>query len=361
MKPLSRRLPRWLRTFNTAAVLIGVSLSMVYLIVSYAVNSKPYDYALLMRGADWYCFNNEAFVYGKDLRVYYPAPFYTTFCLPNRYAEPLLRALWLAVPIGLPLWLARGRAAVLAYPPLFILILLGQSSWLLLPAFMLAANDKDDKVSPWWHGLLVAPCVFKPHIALPVVLYLLYRWWTRRSPAFYIALAAMIAICIPAFLVRPTWLMEWLPSGRGFEPINLASIAFVPVQLAGLGFAPGTGGQLLVYGFCALVGIGLYALLRRQRGRLALYDWVLLFFFVNPFLNDYDLIVLLPFITHNRSRLLVALLGGVVSWLFAMMTLRWSMSFMIMLPLLVMRLWQPETQRAASSRNEQVLFKQVTT
>jgi hypothetical protein len=328
---------------NSAAILAGVSLSIVYLVVSYAVNSKPYDYALLMRGADWYCFDNDAFVYGKDLRVYYPAPFYTTFCLPNRYAEPLLRALWLGIPLGAALWLARGRAAVLAYPPLFILILLGQSSWLLLPAFMLAAGDKKRQSSPWWHGLALALCVFKPHIALPVVVYLLYRWWKQHSPAFYVAIVGMIAVCIPAFLIRPTWLAEWLPSGRGFEPVNLASIAFVPVQLAGLGFAPGTGGQVIVYSFCALVGVGLFVLLRRQ-GHLTLYDWVLLFFFVNPFLNDYDLIVLLPFITQNRRRLLVALVGGVVSWVFALMTLRWSMSFMVLLPLLVMRLWKPETQ-----------------
>lgn len=348
MFPPFARLPRTLRLLNILFAVLAVGLVLAFLIVSFVVDTPPFDYALLMRGADIYCFQNEIFTFGTDWRTFYPAPFYTTFCLPYRYTEPLLRALWVLIPAFAALWLARGRAGAAVYPPLFILILLGQSSWLLLPAFYLAARDEvrlrrtpDDShlPAPWWHGLALAPAVFKPHIAFLAVIYLLYRWWRQRSPAFYAGIAAMLLISLPAFIIRPLWPLEWLPSGRGFEPVNLASIAFVPVQALALGFAPGPVGQGIVYAFCLGVAAVLYGLLRWRRGRLTLYDAMLIFFFVNPFLNDYDLIVLLPFIVQSRRRLLIALVGGVLSWTFAMFTLRWSMSFFCLLTLLVLRLW----------------------
>ena len=80
-----------LRTLNLAVAALLLGLLIAYVIVSFAVNLPPYDYWLLMNGADWFCFQPEAFQYGKGLHIYYPAPFYSTFCLPYHYAEPLLR------------------------------------------------------------------------------------------------------------------------------------------------------------------------------------------------------------------------------------------------------------------------------
>ncbi|MBN1967090.1 MAG: hypothetical protein JW910_20720, partial [Anaerolineae bacterium] len=316
------RLRGWARRIN----LILLALLFAFLIAFAAMSfmtAPPYDYALLMHGAETFCFAPDDFEFGLSLHAYYPAPFYTLFCLPAHFAltEAILRVLWLFVPVGLTLWLARGRAAALAYPPLGVLLLIGQSSWLLLPLYILAARDDGKKPSRWWFGLIVALGVIKPHVALPAWLWLSWRWWRRREwPALITWGLALIVLVVPSFLMRPGWLLEWLPNGRGFESVNLASIALIPVQVGGLDFAPPPGALLAVWGFCALVGTGVYALLRWRRGRLTGYDWVLLFFFISPVLNDYDLVVLLPFITRRRRRLLLALTAGVVTWLFAMVT-----------------------------------------
>ncbi len=338
----------WLKRLNLALIVLLLSLLIAFVMVSFLAHQPPYDYALLMNGADLFCFKNDHFHYGQDLHIYYPATFYTTFCLPYRYAEPLLRSIWMLAPFCIALWLARGRAAVLGYAPLGILLLIGQSSWLMLPLFILASRQKDDRCVPWWYGLALGLCVLKPQVGLFAALWLLYRW-RRQRPVLIAGAAAMAALIAPGFLIFPGWLLEWLPNGRGFEPINLASIAFVPVQLGQLGFAPGAGGLALVWGFCLLAGAGVYVLLKQRREKLGFYDWSLLFVFVSPVLNDYDLVVLLPFIASRPRRLLLALVAGIVSWLFAMMTKRWSMSFMITLVLLVQRLWQVRREEDAAS------------
>jgi hypothetical protein len=334
---------RGLRIANTLLIVLFVSALIAFVIVSYWVSKPPYDFQILMRGAESYCFDNTHFQFGLEQHSYYAAPFYTTFCLPNHYAEPLLRWGWMLAPFFLALWLARERAAVFGYAPLGILLLIGQSSWLMLPLYMLALWQIDERHVPAWYGLIFGIVVLKPQVAVVAVMWLVYRWRQQKTVLLVGALA-IIAMSIPAFVLRPGWLWEWLPNGRGFEPVNLASVAFIPVQLGQMDFAPGAGAQAVVWGFCALVGLVVYSLLRWRRGTLTLYDWVLVFFLISPVLNDYDLVVLLPFIANRPRRLMLALTAGVVTWLFAMMTKRWSMSFMITLALLVLRLWRLDDQ-----------------
>ena len=341
-------LPRSVRTINLILVALLGALVIAFVIMSFMVGSQPYDYYLLMRGADMFCFEPESFAFGRALHIHYPASFYSTFCLPYHFFEPVLRWVWMLAPILLLLWLARGRAAALVYPPLGVLLLIGQSSWLLLPPFMVGAFQRDDQVVPWWQGAVMALGVFKPHIAAPVWLWLAWDWWKRRQWSALMAwLVTVLIIVLPSFVIRPTWLLEWLPNGRGFEPVNLASVAQVPVVLGQIAYAPGTGAMLLTYGFCGLMGVLVYGLLRWRRGKLGLYDWVLLFFFVSPLVNDYDLLVLFPFIAQSRRRLLLALAAGLLSWVFAMLShattgARWSMSILVTLALLVLRLWRTD-------------------
>ncbi len=313
------------RLINRAGLVLGLALVMVYVLVAWSRGAEPYDYAYLMAGAERFCFDNANFVYGWPWL--YPAPFYTTFCVMHQLVPGLLLAVWLLMPLLLALWLAEWRAAVLLYPPLFLLILLGQSTWLVLPVYMLAAHyaDHDDVPVRWWHGLIIALSIFKPHIALLAGLYLLWRWRHSPRPLITGALASSM-LMLPAFLMRPGWLLEWLPNSRGYEPHSLASLAILPVRWLGLGvdraqaLAPGPAAHLLVWGFCLLVGALLAYGLWRRRGGLELYDWVLIFALINPTLNDYDLVILLPFITSRPRRLLLGLTAGVLVWLYALVT-----------------------------------------
>ena len=346
------RLRGRLRVFNNVMIAWLVGVLIVFVIESFLVDSQPYDYYILMRGADLFCFHQGAFHYGWPF--YYPAPFYTAFCLPYHFAEPLLRWTWMLAPVMMTLWLAQGRAAALVYPPLGVLLLIGQSSWLVLPPFWVGVRDQAGEEAPWWHGLLVALGLFKPHIALPVWVWLGWRWLKRRQWAALAAWAAGVAILVvPSFLIRPGWLVEWLPQPRGYEPVNLATLAQIPVVLGHVTFAPDRETQVVIYALCLLMGVILYAIVRWRRGGLALYDWTLVVFLVNPMLHDYDLLALLPFIARSRRRLLLALTVGVLVWLFAMMSRvtapkgRWSMSLLITLVLLADRLWNVRRGKAA--------------
>jgi len=329
---------------NRFFLIMGGGLLLAYLIVAY-FRVPPFDYALLMHGAETFCFDSTTFEFGVSAtgRNFYPATFYTTFCLPHHLLPHLLLALWLLIPCGLALWLAGFRSAVLVYPPLFILLLLGQSSWLVLPLYILLVYGRE--TPRWWYGFAFVGLAFKPHIALPAALILCWRWRHTR-PILLTGALAVAAVLLPSFIMRPGWLLEWLPKGRGFEPVNLASIAYVPVRLLRLPFDPDPLALLGVWLFCLGVGVALYALLRRRRGELEIYDWILIFFFVLPLLNDYDLVVLLPLIAVRPRRLLLALTAGILTWVYAMMTLQWNMSVLVTAVLLFERFLRVERPRA---------------
>jgi len=339
----------WQRRINLIVLVMLVSIPVAYVTVALATGERAFDYGKMMYAADLYCYDNAAFSYTLRLETWYPAPYYTTFCWPHRHLEPLFYVVWMLAPIVLTLWLARGRALALTFAPLGDMVLLGQNTWMLLPLYLLGRDHKAGQRVPWWHGLVLAIGALKPHIALPVWLWLGWRWRGQWKP--YLAwLAGMIALAIPAFLIRPTWLTEWLlnsSQGRGTEAaIGRGSVALIPDR-------PDLP-MWIVYLFCALVAVAVYLLLKRRRGTLTFYDWTLLYVFASPVMNDYDLIVLLPFILGHRRRLAVTLTAGIAAWAFALMTGRWSMSVMITLALIVERWWRPGPRTVPEGSGEPV-------
>ena len=295
----------WMRRLNLILGGVLISIPVAYVIVALATGARAFDYGTTLYAADLFCYQPDAFGYTAALNTFYPAPFYTTFCWPHRYIEPLLYIVWLLAPVGLMLWLARGRALALTYPPLADTVLLGQNTWLLLPLFALGdAHERGQRV-PWWHGLIAALGVLKPHIAFPVWIWLGWRW--RGQWRVYAAWAlGTLGLLLPGFLLRPGWLGEWLSNsiqGRGtLAAIGRASVALVPDRL---GFS-----TVVIYLFCGVVALLVYGLLRWRRGKLDFYDWTLLFVFASPMLNAYDLIVLVPFLVRRRRRMWLALAPG---------------------------------------------------
>ncbi len=325
----------WRRWLNLILLVALVSIPLAYVSVALATGERAFDYGKMMYAANLYCYDNPAFSYTLRLETWYPATYYTTFCWPHRHIEPLFYVVWMLAPVGITLWLARGRALALTFAPLGDMVLLGQNTWMMIPLFTLGLNHREGQHVPWWHGLVLALGALKPHIAFPVWLWLGWRWRGQWKP--YLAWGlGMIALAVPAFLLRPTWLIEWLlnsSQGRGTEAaIGRGSIALIPDR-------PGLP-MPVVYLFCLLVAVLVYALLRWRRGRLEFYDWTLLFLFASPVMNDYDLIVLLPFLVGQRRRMAVALVAGIAAWAFAFATGRWSMSVMITLALIVERAWR---------------------
>lgn len=351
-KPTSRSLPMAFYIANTLGLVLATALLIAFIIVSFQT-FPPYDYGLLMRGADSFCYTPSQFVYGRLYDNYYPAPFYTTFCVPLRLAPDLLRLLWIAVPFALVVVLSGWRAGVFASPALFILFLLGQSTWLLLPLYILGVRYSEGARVRAWHGVLLGLAVLKPHIALPAALYLLWHW-RRHRWALVWAVVSVLVITLPSFLIMPDWPIKWLSNTRGFEPINLASIAFLPRNGLDLPPIPSTGTQMLVWLFCGAIAYALYRLLLWRRGRVTWYDLVLIYFLTLPLTNDYDLVVLLPFIGDRPRRLLLSNTAGILAWIIVAFTFvnldkaRWSMSFFITFILLVARFARLDEARWAA-------------
>ncbi|NPV67025.1 MAG: hypothetical protein HPY64_07765 [Anaerolineae bacterium] len=334
----------WLWWINMvlAALLIGATLA--FALVSLAVGRVPYDYGLFVSAAERFCFHPEYFRYGDAGRVYYPAPLYTALCLPARYAEPLLRLLWMTAPVTLGLWMARGRAAALLIPPLGDQLILGQSTWLLLPQYWLAERTTQGDRATFWHGLLAALGVFKPHVAALAWVWLAVRW-RGQWRAYAGWLAGVLLLSVPAFVLRPDWPLAWLAvalGGRADDStIGRASLYLVADRL---GLPP-----LIGWAGCLLAAGLIFLALKRRRGRMVFYDWVLVFALSNPLLNAYDLIFLLPCLLSDRRRIGVALVGGVAAWVFAFLAGTFSLSIFVPLVLLVERLWRVESMRATTA------------
>lgn len=318
-------MPKGYFAVNTLLIVFGLSVLLGYWAIGEIIRGiPPYDYLHLMNSSQQFCFAQDSFTFGWP--HLYPATFYTTFCLLYKNIAPILSFLWLMIPFFMVLWLAGRRSVVLVFPPFIILLILGQSTWLILPIYMLVIYIiEQGKPLKWWYGFFLIGMVFKPHIAGLGVVWLLYKGYRYRG--FWItSIFTWIAVAIPGFIMRPTWLMEWLPSGRGFEPISLGSVAIIPVRMLGLdvsrvvGMDPGVSNQIIIWGFCGLIALVLLGLLYWRRGTLTIYDWMLVFCFANPILNDYDLIIILPFIAMFPRRLLLGVTAGLVVMVYALMT-----------------------------------------
>lgn len=340
---------QWLNALLIALALIAWTAITLSALLA---EREPFDYRILMDSAERYCYAPDSFQYGitrypvaEDGREvlpqlsFYPATFYVAFCALAHHAPALNLLLWMLLPLVTAFMLSGGRAAILAYPPLFLLILLGQSTtWVMLMLVLIAHYEQGGKVRAW-HGIAVASFFFKPHLAALGLLYLLWRW--RKSPAtLAVALGMALALLIPAFAYLPSWVGEWLAQGRrGFEIGSMVSVAGWWVRMFNLPFAPSASVQLLVWGISAGVAVGLLGLAYWRRGKLEFYDWLLVLCLTLPLIHDYDLVILLPFIALRPRLLLVALVCGALAWLFAMFSRQpdglgmfsacWTMSFML--------------------------------
>lgn len=336
----SKRKPHQvLHALNLTALVLLLAIPLALIGLGRMQGNYPYDYALLHFGGDAFCFHPDEFAYTGE--YLYPAPFYTTFCGFFRYTPELLYVVWMVAPFILVLILAGQRAAVLVYPPFYIHMLLGQSTWLLLPVYWLANRASEEQSVRWWYGLVVPLALLKPHIALLPLVWLLYVG-RKKLVFWFVALLSALVVLLPSFILYPAWLWDWLSAGRGFKIPSIANVGIIPIQLLQLGEteikqSASSGAELIVLAFCGVIALGLLAGLYWRRGKLEFYDWVLVFAFTNPFMHDYDLIILLPFIANRPKRLLLALTAGIVVWVYAGFTYYYNASVIISMALLAAR------------------------
>jgi hypothetical protein len=313
---------RW-RIPNELLLIAAGGLFFFYLAAALIQNQQPFDYVQLIRGVRIYCNDPTHFVYGVSTytdgliqRNFYPAPFYSAFCVPDAVSPNALFLIWMLFPFVWAVILSKQRAAIFAYAPLFLHILLGQSTAFLIPLYYLAANPRPPR---WWYGIIIATALFKPHVAAPAVLILLWRW-RHHWGAWITAAVSSIAFLIPTFLHTPDWIQQWLGSARGFEIISLATVARVPIRALNMPYVPAPDQQRLIWGFAVVVAIVVLGALWYRRKRLTFYDIFLVFCFTAPLVHDYDLVILIPFLVQRPKRLLLAVTAGLPAWIYAMMS-----------------------------------------
>lgn len=334
------KLPIWYHAINMLA-LMGFAISLLaYAGASrYWADDYPYDYGILMFGGELFCYQPDSFAYGGE--YLYPAPFYTAFCTLFRFIPEPLFWVWMLAPFVVLVILAGQRAAVMTYPPFYIHMRLGQSTWLMIPLYWLADIASKNGVR-WWYGLFMPLAILKPHIAILPFVFLL---WYGRKKIIFLATStiASIGFLAPAFVIQPTWLIDWLTAGRGYKIPSIANVGIIPIHLLQLGetqnaLVSDAVGQMIVLVFCGLIAVMLLWGIYQRRGVLTFYDWALIFAFTNPYMHDYDLIILLPMLANRPKRLLIALTAGLAVWVYGMhYTTYWNASVIIPLALIVAR------------------------
>jgi hypothetical protein len=188
-----------------------------------------------------------------------------------------------------------GAACTLLSAIGFINIFMGQASVLVFGAFV-GAWFLVRRGHPWLAGLVLALVWVKPNIGLPLPLVLILlepAAWRRVATTFMAGSAALFALAVAAmgavFLEWPVQSLRMWQAVQGVQP-DIASIeSFYYPSLTG----PTKTLALLVTIIAAIV-YALWALRRAQdpatRGLTVLLVWM----FALPFVQSYDLILVLP-------------------------------------------------------------------
>jgi hypothetical protein len=282
-----------------------------------AHHGNPYDWTTLGRTEDR-LYNEPASVHPGDATYYDFLPFpegpWLAFALepltvlpwPVAYAiVAAVLALILLIAafavfdlLGWPARRARLAAACTLLAAIgFINVFMGQASVLVFGASV-GAWFLARRGHPWWAGIVLALVWLKPNIGLPlpvVVLLLEPAAWRRTAAAFIAATAGLFAIALVSmgavFFEWPVQALRMWQSVQGVQP-DIASVEsfFYP----GLTGAPKTGA--LVVTLLAAIAYGIWTFRRTSDGLTRGLTLLLIWLFALPFVQSYDLILVLPLV-----------------------------------------------------------------
>ncbi len=217
-------------------------------------------------------------------------------------------ALWHGLPLLAALYVARFRAWVLMFAPLFAHVVGGQSSLFGL----VGVYGYRRYATHWRGGIFLAILTFKPQLALVPLAWAGWQWQatirtTRRVPDQLWAFVGSVALIYgPAFLLIPDWPVQWL---KGPRPLFERALAgFVPRTLLILF---GESGLLFWAVWLLITSVSLAWLVRQSPDfdRLMLWSFV-----VHPMMHDYDLIQMIPLLQTARLRR-AAVIASLPTWM----------------------------------------------
>jgi len=280
------RTSKWASLAPTLALL---SIYVAYIAFVIKAKQGPVDYETFMRLGRALWEGGEIYVENS----YYPLPYVGVFALFSLLPRPLSMAIWLGGPVLVALAVARFRPYALLFAPVFSHFTGGQSSVFALLGFFVYRRNLDP--SSVLGGAFLALTSLKPQLAIVPVGYALYVWIgayraTKRIPRQLISFLVTVGlIYLPSFLLRPSWLLEWLSVPRPL--FGRALSGAVPRFLLFLA-SPDDSVYWVAWALLALAVLGVTW---KMKGNSHPLDVLLLAsFIVSPLVHDYDLVQVLP-------------------------------------------------------------------
>lgn len=299
------RSSKYLPVLQNITTLLIIGFYAAYLAFIVANDQGAVDYETFMEIGER--FLNGQKIWGEN--SYYPLPYVMIFA----FFAALPR--WLSIigwhlPLVIVVLLILGwRSTGFLFAPTLGHFMGGQSSLPGLLGFW-KYRESSEQVEDWRGGAWLAVTTFKPQIGLAPILWAVWTWWQvwRRektlTPQMWGFLGGTGLIYLPAFLIIPSWVGQWLESPREVKERAIATplprLFFSVLNLPdGLGF-------VLLLG----LSIPLFYLVWRLNGKeMSLEVFVLFTLLVNPLIHDYDLIFLLPLLKDFRMGIVAVLVS----------------------------------------------------
>jgi len=283
-------------------ILIGVGLLVLAIELFVALPRlaewHPWDYGNYLRmGRDVRAGNNP---YGSDR--YYPLPTMLWIFVPLSLLPEWFKIVWIFFSFVFVLILLRGDGILaFLYPPFWFVITDAMfDAWLLLPLAWLFANR------PILAGLGAAFALFKPHVTLFAVAYIVWHWLvTRDATNLKVFIATVGVLWLPSFVVNPRWV------GQMLEVLSLRTqqVSLLPLLTTSLWSWWWLGGIAAVV--CVALGLvgarGLVRALQRAPARAAAFQLIGLL--VNPVILASNLIVVLPMLRGRAQLVAIVMLA----------------------------------------------------
>lgn len=293
-----------------AALYIPVIVVYIgYLLFISLNNRPPIDYITFMQIGQRYLNGESIWLFGS----YYPLPYVMIFAWFSTLPAPVSIFVWHLIPMLVILYISKGKLWPLLFGPVLDHFIGGQSVvFAMLGLYLYRQHHKD-----WRGGLGLALMLMKPNLALLPLVWAGFQWLRelkqqRRISLQIPAFAGLTAlIFLPAFLVMPDWVSEWMPTRR---PIVLRSEAgIIPRSIIIFNGRPGEGAEfwvpLIILSLLLLAAIWLVS-----RRRLNFDTFMLFNFIANPYVHDYDLLQMLPLLDTDWKRKL-AIVAALPTWL----------------------------------------------
>lgn len=290
-------------------------IPIIFIYISYLLfislnNHPPVDYQTFMQIGQRYLNHQPIWEFGS----YYPLPYVMIFAWFSTLPAPLSIFLWHIIPLIAILVISRGRLWPLLLGIVIDHFIGGQSVVFVLIGITIYRNHQKD----WWGGVGLALLLMKPNLAIFPLAWAGIQWLQelrvnrRISSQVWAFIGVAILMFLPSFLVMPDWLSTWTPTRRPIDLRPLAGILPRSLVILNNHNAVGTGSEFWIP--LVVIAIVLFIAIWFANRRKLSFDIFMLFsFIVSPYVHDYDLLQIIPFLDTSWKRKL-AIVTSLPTW-----------------------------------------------